>query len=751
MRQFLLKLLPTILLIALISSYYQHSNDWDGPWKSPFRPTDFLPFLPFSVSRPLLRSLHSAVDLLPAFVGAVSSPKANLQWKGACFYNNTAWMEFHNKSKSPFGGGTLHIKVTNAHSWTCMDLYVFATPYRVTWDYYLLSREHTLEFAQWEEEAEYEYVKNHGISIFLMQSGMLGTFRAMWDVFPLFTNTGWGENSNLAFLKKHMGAKFDDRPKPWFSSIDVNDVHSGDFLALSKIRGRWGGFETLEKWVSGAFAGHTAVCLKDSEGKLWVAESGHENDKGEDVIAILTWEEWWEFELHKDDSNPHISLLPLHPDVRAKFNSTAAWEYARSMDGKPYGYHNMIFSWIDTVKENYPPPLDANLVASAMIMWTKIQPAYAANMWNEALNKRLGTKVCRLRVDAVVSNVVECISTLCRVLINARREIKQEGVCVCWRSLEGAQSAPMRNAAWSSLSGDVRIDNEALCRIRLAKVRVACVAGKGEDGMLFSCATRAVRRGCRREGIRGTMTGRRRDRTSAQASMLARITALIGLDLPDIIVETEKFGLSFDKLLAIPEQDDWSYSDGKSTSCVAFILEMYKHAGLFNPIASSIQVTEFTQFESLLTNSGVLVSHRHTLGSTNLLNGRLNLVSSLTTAEEGDIVITERKSIARDRALKSNLIFVIKIMDVTREMWSHGGGIVVTGRIKDAYMLNFFEDNSSRLPEWCNKDDDRKLPFCQIKGKYRMELPGYNTMQPYPHMNERCPSLPPNYGRPRFC
>ncbi|KAL5057592.1 hypothetical protein RYX36_029196 [Vicia faba] len=41
------------------------------------------------------------------------------------------------------------------------------------------------------------------------------------------------------------------------------DIHSGDFLAVSKIRGRWGGYETLEKWVTGAFAGHTAVCLKD--------------------------------------------------------------------------------------------------------------------------------------------------------------------------------------------------------------------------------------------------------------------------------------------------------------------------------------------------------------------------------------------------------------------------------------------------------------------------------------------------------
>ncbi|KAK8953955.1 hypothetical protein KSP39_PZI001979 [Platanthera zijinensis] len=518
-----------LLLVTLHAILYLQS-DREKPWKSPFYPSDLLPLLPMYISLPILRSLHSAVDLLPTFVGVVSSPDTKLQWKGACFYNNTAWIEFHNKSKSPYGGGTLHLKASNSHSWTCMDLYVFATPYHLAWDYYLFSREHTLEFDKWEGEEEYEYVKNHGVSIFLMQSGMLGTLSAMWDVFPLFTNTGWGEKSNLAFLSKHMGAKFEERPQPWLSTINVVDIHSGDFLVLSKIRGRWGGFETLEKWVTGAYAGHTAVCLKDSEGKLWVAESGHENEKGEDVIAVLPWEEWWDFELKEDDSNPQIALLPLHPDVRAKFNITAAWEYARSMDGKPYGYHNMIFSWIDTSRGNYPPPLDAHLVASGMIMWTKIQPAYAANMWNEALNKRLGTE---------------------------------------------------------------------------------------------------------------------------------------GLDLPNIIVEAEKIGLSFDKLLAIPEQDDWDYSDGKSTSCVAFILEMYKNAGLFDPLASSIQVNEFT--------------------------------------------------------------------------------------IKDAYMLNLFESNCSRQPDWCNRDDSPKLPFCQIKGKYRMELPGYNTMPPYSHMNERCPSLPPNYDRPAFC
>jgi hypothetical protein len=84
--------------------------------------------------------------------------------------------------------------------------------------------------------------------------------------------------------------------------------------------------------------------------------------QGEDIIAILPWEEWWDFEVTTDDSNPQIALLPLRPDLRAKFNETAAWNYAKQMNGKPYGYHNLIFSWIDTISDNYPPPLDAHVV-----------------------------------------------------------------------------------------------------------------------------------------------------------------------------------------------------------------------------------------------------------------------------------------------------------------------------------------------------------------------------------------------------
>ncbi|KAG6498092.1 hypothetical protein ZIOFF_046001 [Zingiber officinale] len=464
-------------------------------FKVPFRVGDVLPILPHQISWPVMNNLHSAVDLLPSYVGSVVADAAAVGWKGACFFENEARLEF-----IEHGEGSDN-ESSNSGA--------------------ILPREHTLMIKSWEDAAEMEYVKQHGISVFLMPSGMLGTLLSLVDVLPLFSNTGWGQNANLAFLEKHMDATFEQRSQPHQATIRVEDIHSGDFLAVSKIRGRWGGFETLEKWVTGAFAGHTAVCLKDEVGNLWVGESGHENEKGEEIIVVIPWDEWWDLAL-KDNSNPQIALLPLHPDLRAKFNETAAWAYARSMSGKPYGYHNMIFSWIDTISDNYPPPLDANL-------FSRLQPAYAANMWNEALNKRLGTE---------------------------------------------------------------------------------------------------------------------------------------GLEFHDIIVETERRGMTFDQLLTMPEQDDWVYSDGKSTTCVAFILEMYKEAGIFGPLANSIQVTEFT--------------------------------------------------------------------------------------IRDAYMLNIYENNQTRLPSWCNSQEE-KLPFCQILGDYRMELPEYNTIDPYANMNENCPSLPPTYIRPSSC
>jgi len=67
----------------------------------------------------------------------------------------------------------------------------------------------------------------------------------------------------------------------------------------------------------------------------------------------------------------------------------------------------------------------------------------------------------------------------------------------------------------------------------------------------------------------------------------------------------------------------------------------------------------------------------------------------------------------------------------------------------DAYSLNIFNSNYKR-PSQCVQADPNSQ-FCQLLGKYRMSLPGYNTVTPYAHMRENCPSIAPLYLKPPGC
>lgn len=81
-----------------------------------FHPRDLIPLLPASIAMPVLKQLHSAVDLLPEFVGAVSSGNDTVVWNGTCFYQNEAYMEYiEPKEEGQSGGGVLHIQVVVAH------------------------------------------------------------------------------------------------------------------------------------------------------------------------------------------------------------------------------------------------------------------------------------------------------------------------------------------------------------------------------------------------------------------------------------------------------------------------------------------------------------------------------------------------------------------------------------------------------------------------------------------------------------
>jgi len=68
---------------------------------------------------------------------------------------------------------------------------------------------------------------------------------------------------------------------------------------------------------------------------------------------------------------------------------------------------------------------------------------------------------------------------------------------------------------------------------------------------------------------------------------------------------------------------------------------------------------------------------------------------------------------------------------------------------KDVYILNFW-DVTTPLPEQCVAADP-SLPYCQLLGNYRVELPSYNTVTPYDHMFETCEINYPTYTRSPTC
>jgi hypothetical protein len=115
-----LKLLPLLPLLLVGALLFAASRGLlpEGALRVPVLPGDLLPLLPWAVARPLLRrlALRSPADLLPAFVGAARVPGGDdagaAEWKGACFYENRAWMEFHdNGTDGGLGGGTVHLEV----------------------------------------------------------------------------------------------------------------------------------------------------------------------------------------------------------------------------------------------------------------------------------------------------------------------------------------------------------------------------------------------------------------------------------------------------------------------------------------------------------------------------------------------------------------------------------------------------------------------------------------------------------------
>ena len=92
---------------------------------APFRARDVLPLLPRRLAWQLMgATAHSAVDLLPSFVGTVAPGGAPAAWRGACFAENEAAIELTpgDRNRTDVGGAVLRLKVPHRAAFILSEL-----------------------------------------------------------------------------------------------------------------------------------------------------------------------------------------------------------------------------------------------------------------------------------------------------------------------------------------------------------------------------------------------------------------------------------------------------------------------------------------------------------------------------------------------------------------------------------------------------------------------------------------------------
>lgn len=84
--------------------------------------------------------------------------------------------------------------------------------------------------------------------------------------------------------------------------------------------------------------------------------------------------------------------MPLSAHSLRKFDVEAAREWFFQTEGLPYGYHNFLFSWLDTERDNLPPILPNEFLPILAYLLSGPLPEQMKIMVFEAMNKRLGTE-----------------------------------------------------------------------------------------------------------------------------------------------------------------------------------------------------------------------------------------------------------------------------------------------------------------------------------------------------------------------
>ena len=331
-----------------------------------------------------------------AYIGTLTPSNSYFTIESLCFETVDFAIEyaptFHTMTEV-----TVTVTPHNKRSWLCRDIFFIGGANVYHFETFFWEKPTKLTFKNLATEDILDF-RMSGVRVMQFCSNLWTMFRSLLKTIKLFlggigTNPyipffgshvpSWMVEANLDFLKKYLGWNFEKRSINEVV-IDKKLVQSGDFLAIE----RFDGLDMIIEYGTGSHVGHSTMALW-IEGELHIVESQDGWYWPKHGIQRNTWEQWMTWAKNCDFN---VALLPLKKEMADKFDEKKAYEYFKTVEGMPYGYHNFLFGWIDTAKDNYPPLLPAEFIPIGFQIFDSLLPSVGSMFIGEAINKRLGTQ-----------------------------------------------------------------------------------------------------------------------------------------------------------------------------------------------------------------------------------------------------------------------------------------------------------------------------------------------------------------------
>jgi len=349
------------------------------------------------IERPIGSSPDDYFEMIPSYMGSIIPGAGPISWTSNCFKDVNASVKWINGQDGK-DGAKVHVHMNKKTSTFCDEGYIFATISDFHVHYFIFDGESTIEFrGDFSDDLVYDMAHN-GFRVFRFPTGITMTIVDIWETLQLFLGAligksvpEWTAEDNVKFLKDHMGWQVEQRTVD-VVDIDESTVQSGAFLAVI----RFDGLDPMLAWAMGAHTGHTTITLRIN-GELYVLESTSTTSYWpyQDGIQRTPWKQWLK---QAKAAGYNVAYLPLSAKYQKLFDEKKAYQWFKTVEGLPYGFHNMIFSWLDTPHDNYPPPLSSEFFMVLGQFVETIVRDFTGNNFTtfdfvgQALNHRLGTK-----------------------------------------------------------------------------------------------------------------------------------------------------------------------------------------------------------------------------------------------------------------------------------------------------------------------------------------------------------------------